>query len=960
MVCAPCFIALAMAFTSTSVSAQVNSWTNPTNGDWDQATNWSLGVLPDGSQSVLITNSPSKSVAINPSTPTNFPGSMTVSNLTISGAGDAGNVLLLNYAGTAVPLTVLNGLTLQDGAQILNFNSGLVVRSGASVVTNSEIIQDGGSVDMANAPMNLSNARYEMTNGVFEGGTVWVGAPVFSSFNQYGGTVAITNLNLGPRSPGSSFGGAYALYGGTLDLPGGLKLLGDSGSMASYFQSGGTNRTTQVMIEPGLFGISPSFKLNGGLLADDVVDVFGDDFNGATLEQNGGAHIVSEVVSVSGGAHNPNEPHPAIYQLNAGILSAHAMNLDATSGDAAFIQSNGMSQVADIQAHSGGIYSYFTTAVDLSGGTLSCSNLFITDGGGIHQYGGALTVSNTLNVVGYREPGPRLYTRYEFFGGTLAASNINVDGDWIIGDSSGANRISNPGTCSLSHTLQIGNAVEQLGRFILVTNATIDLKGEAAKLGFANSSAEAWNSAAKLIVTNWNWLTSASTLGDQLTFGTNQSGLTAAQLQRIHFINPAGYAPGDYAAQISGTGEVRPGEPAAGDLTNDWSGVDGNWHDLTWSLGVRPDSSQTVRIIGGNRTVTVNATTAANYPESLTVHDLVVRGFTGTPGLVLSNAGTATPLRALNGLLVEDGARLVNLNSGLVVDGAVLTVTNAQIIQDGGFVRTTNATMRLLNGVYHMTNGVFEGGTVLVGTPYPAIPGQFNQYGGAVKIMNLGLYHNYSLYGGTLDLPGGMNLIGQQGGTSYFQAGGTNRTPHVLMEDDYAGSGPTLTLNGGLLAAGGVDVRSGWFGESTVVQNGGTHIVTNALNIVGGATTGATVRRAAYYLNAGTLSAAVIELNANGGDSLFVQSNGIAQADTFYAHSVGYFGSFNDYITLAGGSLSCANFTLDDGRGSFSQSGGALVVTNLLAITGYRDLNIRYYGRYAFTGGTVTRSPAGR
>src|SRR5205823_4607108 len=165
-----------------------------------------------------------------------------------------------------------------------------------------------------------------------------------------------------------------------------------------------------------------------------------------------------------------------------------------------------------------------------------------------------------------------------------------------------ANRISNPGYFSLSHTLQIGNAVEQLGRFILATNATIDLKGEAAKLSFANSSAEVWNSAAKLIVTNWNWLTSEYYLGDQLKFGTNQSGLTAAQLQRIHFINPAGYAPGDYAAQMLGDGEVMPGGPASGDFTNDWTSADGNWHDLTWSLGVRPDSSQTVRIMGGNRT----------------------------------------------------------------------------------------------------------------------------------------------------------------------------------------------------------------------------------------------------------------------------------------------------------------------------------------------------------------------
>src|SRR6059036_1130274 len=101
--CALCFVASVMALTSTSVSAQVNSWITPTSGNWDQASSWSLGVLPGSSQSVMITNSGWKAVAINPSTPVNFPASMTVSNLTIRGATNTENVLLLNYFGTAVP-----------------------------------------------------------------------------------------------------------------------------------------------------------------------------------------------------------------------------------------------------------------------------------------------------------------------------------------------------------------------------------------------------------------------------------------------------------------------------------------------------------------------------------------------------------------------------------------------------------------------------------------------------------------------------------------------------------------------------------------------------------------------------------------------------------------------------------------------------------------------------------------
>src|SRR5688572_8818933 len=87
-------------------SGGANTWTKPTSGNWEDPSAWSLGVLPNSSQSVLITNSGWKAVAVNSSTPINFPNAMTVDSLTIRGAWDTFNTLLLNYAGTAVPLRV--------------------------------------------------------------------------------------------------------------------------------------------------------------------------------------------------------------------------------------------------------------------------------------------------------------------------------------------------------------------------------------------------------------------------------------------------------------------------------------------------------------------------------------------------------------------------------------------------------------------------------------------------------------------------------------------------------------------------------------------------------------------------------------------------------------------------------------------------------------------------------------
>src|SRR5207237_8064850 len=81
--------------TVSGQSGAANSWIKPGSGNWDDPTGWSLGVLPNSSQSVLITNQGWKAVAINPSTPIIFPDSMTVGSLTVEVAWDTMNKLLL-------------------------------------------------------------------------------------------------------------------------------------------------------------------------------------------------------------------------------------------------------------------------------------------------------------------------------------------------------------------------------------------------------------------------------------------------------------------------------------------------------------------------------------------------------------------------------------------------------------------------------------------------------------------------------------------------------------------------------------------------------------------------------------------------------------------------------------------------------------------------------------------------
>src|SRR5262245_8900562 len=90
----------------------LNDWTKLVSARWDSSTNWSLGTLPASNQTVSITNSGYKAVNIDSATFTAHPDSLTVSNLILSAPTNGLSTLLLNYAGTAMPLTVLSGCTI--------------------------------------------------------------------------------------------------------------------------------------------------------------------------------------------------------------------------------------------------------------------------------------------------------------------------------------------------------------------------------------------------------------------------------------------------------------------------------------------------------------------------------------------------------------------------------------------------------------------------------------------------------------------------------------------------------------------------------------------------------------------------------------------------------------------------------------------------------------------------------
>jgi hypothetical protein len=613
------FIA-ALLLTAMPSRAEVNSWVKATDGLWQETNSWSLGILPDSSQHVLIaniTNGSEITVTINSDTAQNYPQSLAINNLAIY----ATNTLLLNNVGMDVPLTVTNGLWIfgassNTPATLINLQSGLIVESGALEIFNGQIIQSGGFIKVTNGPTYL-NGHFYLTNGFFEAGDVRFGFDPngffqTSFFDQYGGTANVANLSLGSAIPGNTYsiyagelhvsddlavggsvrdahfyqyggrvttgdlsigshdsGDNYTLYNGELVVRGRLSIHGDYGA-ENFVQEGGTNFTSELEIRP--LASSPKYTLNNGLLCTSNVTLEVG-YSEPVFEQNGGIHIVADTLTLIGLADRYGTDF-ANYFLTNGYLSAKNIVLQAS----AFSQANSTTSVSGTFQLGRYEDSRFGQLF-LDSGTLGCANVsYVRAGADIFQNGGEFIVTNLFSFGGYRHWYPPSQPRYLFSGGTLTARNIQLDAGMFIGSSTPPGRITNPGYFKLSGEITLSNANEHLGRFILathtvtnfvfangmlvetnsvITNATINFTGNNGVLAFANSTAEAWDGATKLFVTNWNGsLTGGG--DDQLRFGNDASALTAAQLNQIRFVNPSGFPPGEFLAQILDTGEVVP------------------------------------------------------------------------------------------------------------------------------------------------------------------------------------------------------------------------------------------------------------------------------------------------------------------------------------------------------------------------------------------------------------------
>jgi hypothetical protein len=401
-----CLVALLLGLSGPRPAAgATNEWIKPTSGYWEEQASWSLGVLPDATQSLLFNNAGWKALAIGTNTAQNFPQFLHVQSLRLGAPADSYNTLLMNFAGLAQPL--------QTTSLIVEANSAVVMQSSALEVAGDFLLGGGfhqGDFSGVKVYGGLGVGRfgqgsYFLTNGTLAAGSIGVGGFEAGEFVQYGGSTTVGGLQI-------NLGGEFDLHCGEVAATNGLTVgIGDYADYASFRQHGG-------MVEADTI-INGNYILNGGSITGRM-SVPGNTFqrvNGSVL-QTGGTNDASSMdlgfPNQFGGA--------AIYDLSNGVV--HVASSTAFRGGW-FSQYNGLHTIVsnlvmegtfvgrgNVYAEyllGGGTLSVGSLAVNrlskltVSNGVLNAGglamNLVATDGVAVvNLYGGSIAVSNLIDI----------------------------------------------------------------------------------------------------------------------------------------------------------------------------------------------------------------------------------------------------------------------------------------------------------------------------------------------------------------------------------------------------------------------------------------------------------------------------------------------------------------------------------------------------------------------------------
>ncbi len=264
----------------------------------------------------------------------------------------------------------------------------------------------------------------------------------------------------------------------------------------------------------------------------DLTESAGNTYTGGTVPRRGTLRI-----------SNPNQLGTGSLALNGGTLQP--------VGDVALPGTFQIGSNASIDLQLGNL--------TLNGGVNGSSNVATLGGTPASVTLFTAAGTGTLTIDGNSNFGGRLF---DFAGHMLikglmtGTASVTV---WSAGtfELGASYRFSSSTTLTLlAGTFATGGFSEDLGAMDMLTEsapASIDLGEGSSRLTLADSHLESWSGTLNIE----NWSGSATGGGtDQIFFGASASGLTPSQLSEITFVDPDGYAPGTYAAQLLPTGEL--------------------------------------------------------------------------------------------------------------------------------------------------------------------------------------------------------------------------------------------------------------------------------------------------------------------------------------------------------------------------------------------------------------------
>jgi hypothetical protein len=448
-------------------------------------------------------------------------------NLTKTGTG------LLSFAGSN---SGSGGFTINQGAATVLAVSTSALGSG--VVTFNPSVSTGCSITV-NANQTISglctvwpSASITGTQAfsIASGTTVTINQSADTTFgiNPNGGTGTATLSGAG--SIIKTAAGALRLTGATLSHTGSLTL--SNGSISASPSATSTLGAAGVVLSGGTLTLTPSATLSLGITG------------GVTV--NGGNLVVGNTTSITSTG--------AINISSGSILASNASTLTMTT----ITQSGGTITISNSAVAN-------TGAITLTGGTMVRNgSANSTTSAAVIINGGALTLSNTAGVITLTS-GATITTGSLTVAPSGSGLNVNTGalningGSFVLVPSAGTTltmgAVRLGGGSFSTAGISAANIVVNGGVLTLATASTITLgSGVSYDIKFAATSG-AW-AGASLTIYGWqgDYIGGSGTAG-RISFGTSSSGLLAANLAKITFIDGSGNS---YNAVQLSSGEVVP------------------------------------------------------------------------------------------------------------------------------------------------------------------------------------------------------------------------------------------------------------------------------------------------------------------------------------------------------------------------------------------------------------------